>query len=187
MNAPIDPKLFSLAEQHALNGEAGTSILAANFGAAEMFSWIGSGAATQMFRSQHARLLALATSILGNVEREMTPASALDARTSFLAFMVNLRQHQTIEDRMLREALSKDSRTRLTMEQFEREMMSLSGEVASLSRRYPTVSAILAAPGREFSQACIDLFSRIEDRFRREETDLFPALERATRPAIVAA
>ena len=181
MNAPIDPTLLSLAEQHALQGDSGAALLAGNFGAAEMFSWIGSGALTQMFRSQHARLRALTASILGNVEREMTPASALDARTSFLALVVNLKQHQTIEDAMLRQALSKDSHMRLTMEQFEREMLSLMGEVASLSRRYPTVSSILSAPGREFSQACIELFNRLEDRFRREESDVFPALERATR------
>ncbi len=117
----------------------------------------------------------------------MTPGSALDARQSFLAFVVNLKQHQTIEDSMLRQALSNDSRARLTMEQFEREMMSLSAEVSSLSRRYPTVSAILAAPGREFSQSCIELFGRIEDRFRREEAELFPAYERATRQSITTA
>lgn len=187
MNAPINPQLLSTASQHALIGEVDASLMNSNFSAAGMFSWIGNGVPTQMFRSQHASLVSMASSILGNVERAMTPATALDARQTFMMFVVNLKQHQTAEDTMLRQALAKDSRARLTMEQFEREMLSLSGEVASLSRRYPTVSAILAAPGREFSQSCNELFARIEDRFRREETDLFPLFERAFRPMSTAA
>jgi hypothetical protein len=76
----------------------------------------------------------------------------------------------------------------MVVEQFEREMAPLLTELAALARHYPSARSILRAPRGEFAQAASALFTRLRDRFRREERDLFPAYDRGARdPAVLQA
>ena len=151
------------------------------FGPVALTNFATNPGGAHLFRQQHELLGGLMNTILVATERDVAGQSPVVARTALTILNTRLPLHQSLEDALIHSALGNEPRASMLAEQFERDMVPLLSDLASLSRRYPTASSILQAPPGEFAQACAGLFSRLRERFRREERDLFPAFDRATR------
>ena len=159
-------------------GATGEARLADAFGPVTLAAFAQNPTGAHLFRVQHELLVQLMSRVVSSTEGEVGPESALQARTALTTLTTLLPVHQSLEDSLVHRSLSGETRARMLAEQFEREMVPLAAEVAALSRRYPVASSILSAPRGEFAAAASGLFSRLQERFRREERDLFPALDR---------
>jgi len=148
------------------------------FGPVALASFASNPNGAHLFRVQHERLTSLMTSILAATEVEVTGALSVAARSHLTTLATLLPLHQSLEDGLVHRALAPEPRVRMVAEAFEREMAPLLAELAALSRRFPSASSILSAPNGEFAQACSGLFSRLQERFRREERDIFSAYDR---------
>jgi len=158
---------------------AGEARFADAFGPVTLSSFAQNPSGAHLFRVQHEMLVQLMARVVSSTEGDVRPESALQARTALTTLTTLLPVHQSLEDSLVHRTLAGESRVRMLAEQFEREMVPLGAEVAALSRRYPVATLILAAPRGEFAAAASGLFSRLQERFRREERDLFPSFDRA--------
>jgi hypothetical protein len=160
-------------------GAAGEARFADAFGPVTLATFAQNPSGAHLFRVQHEMLVQLMARVVSSTEVDVGPESALRARTALTTLTTLLPVHQSLEDSLVHRALVGEPRARMLAEQFEREMVPLGAEVAALSRRYPAASSILVAPRGEFAAAASGLFSRLQERFRREERDLFPSFDRA--------
>ncbi len=159
-------------------GAAGEARFADAFGPVTLATFAQKPSGAHLFRVQHELLVHLMSRAVTSTEGEVGPESALHARNALTTLTTLLPVHQSLEDSLVHSALSGEPRARMLAEQFEREMVPLAAEVAALSRRYPAASSILSAPRGEFAAAASGVFSRLQERFRREERDLFPSFDR---------
>lgn len=157
------------------------------FGPVALTTYAQSPSGAHLFRVQHERLLQLMERIVAKTEGEVTGEGAVDARNALTTLSAQLPVHQGLEDAMVMRLLGAETKVRMLAEQFEREMAPLLTELAALARRYPTPSSILQAPRGEFSQTASSLFTRLRERFRREERDLFPSYDRGSRGSVALA
>ncbi|MEJ6002699.1 hemerythrin domain-containing protein [Paucibacter soli] len=157
---------------HALTRQADA------FGPVALTTFAANPAGSHLFRVQHEQLTALMTSILAATEVDVTGDAGVLARNKLTSLATLLPLHQSMEEGLVHRALSAEPRLRMTAETFEREMSPLVAELAALSRRFPSASSIINSPRGEFAQACSSLFTRLQERFRREERDIFSAFDR---------
>lgn len=166
-----DAKLLARDSADSREGDA--------FGPVALASFAMNPSGAHLFRMQHERLASLMTSILASTEVQITGAGALAARNALTSLTVLMPVHQSLENDLIHRALAGEPRARMMAEQFEREMVPLLSELASLARRYPSPSSIAAAPEGAFVQQAGSLFNKFQERFRREERDLFPVYDRS--------
>lgn len=163
---------------------AGANQHADAFGPVALESFALAPTGAHLFRAQHEAILRLAATIAGCIDAglagEAAGARAVEARTTLTTMVSLLTIHQSLEESLMRRALAGDTRTRLQLEQVEREMAPVMSELASLSRRYPTPSSILGVPAA-FGQAFASLLSKLQERFRAEERELFTVYDRSVR------
>jgi hypothetical protein len=133
-----------------------------------------------LFRVQHEHLAQLMHRVIVGSEGTPTGESAVDARSALTTLTSLLAIHQSLEESLVHRSLAAEPRARMAAEQFEREMVPLMAELGSLARRYPTASSIFHGVKGEFAAAATHLFARLQERFRREERDLFPVFDRVT-------
>lgn len=133
-----------------------------------------------LFRVQHERLISLMKMILASTEKAVDGENAVLARSALTQLSTLLPLHQSLEESFMNRALSSETRTRILAEQFEREMAPMLADLASLARIYPSASSILRSPAGEFAHTCSALFVRLQERFRREERELFASYDRST-------
>lgn len=179
LRLPAPAKDTHMTQIAASSVAAGEARFADAFGPVTLATFAQSPSGAHLFRVQHELLLQLMSRVGAGTEGEVGPETALQARTALTTLATLLPVHQSLEDSLVHRALSGEPRARMLAEQFEREMAPLSAEVAALSRRYPTASSILFAPRGEFAAAASGLFTRLQERFRREERDLFPSFDRS--------
>jgi hypothetical protein len=164
--------------------DSGNQQLADAFGPAALESFALSPGGAHIFRAQHEAILRSATAITTCIEAgfvdEAAGERALQARETLTTMVSCVLIHQSLEQSLMRRALSGDPRTRMQIEQFERDGVPVVSELAGLARRYPTPSAILRAPA-EFSQGFASVLSKLQERFRGEERELFTAYDRSVR------
>lgn len=156
------------------------------FGPVTLAAYAMSPSGAHLFRMQHERLAGLMTSILASTERQVTGAGALAARNALTMLTVLMPVHQSLENDLIHRSLAGEPRARMMAEQFEREMVPLLAELASLARRFPSPSAIAAAPAGAFAHQAGSLFNKLQERFHREERDLFPVYDRSVQGATAA-
>ena len=133
-----------------------------------------------LFRVQHERMAQLMRRVVVGSEGVLSGESVVDARSALTTLTSLLSIHQSLEESLVHRSFAAEPRARMIAEQFEREMVPLMAEMGSLARRYPTASSILHGSKGEFTAAAGHLFARFQERFRREERDLFPAFDRIT-------
>lgn len=171
----------------AVDASAGVNRLADAFGPVTLASFAQNPTGAHLFRSQHELLQQQMAAVSRQCASEINPEAALEARIAINWLSSLLPIHQSLEDSLIHRLLSSEPRSRMIAEQFEREMVPLGGEWAAYTRRYPTASSIFHAPAGEFAAASSALFSRLQERFRREERDLFPVYDRLASGAMLAA
>lgn len=157
---------------------AGVDRLADAFGPVTLANFAQNPSGAHVFRAQHELLSQLMAAVLRHAEAAISGEAAYQARVALTSLTSLLPVHQGLEDALVHRSLAADPRARMMAEQFEREMAPLVAELASLSRRFPTASSILHSPKGEFVSAVQGFFTRLQERFRREERDLFPAFDR---------
>jgi hypothetical protein len=147
--------------------------------ALETFALNPTGA--HLFRAQHGVLLGVAAQVTSNFDAGLASAqgaAALDARNGLTRLHSLFSVHQDLEVAILRRTLQSDPRARAQMDQLEREMAPLSSELAAISRRFAAPSYILAN-AEAFTNAFSSLHIKLQERFRAEERELFPAFDKS--------
>lgn len=155
--------------------------------ALEAFALAPNGA--YLFRAQHQVVVGRVDEILACVDGmagDDRPGQALAARNALTSLIAALNIHQALEATAFRRAFGADARQRMPIEQAEREMAPVLAELASLSYRFATPSAILGAPA-EFGRLAAEAFTKLTSRFRAEERDLYPVFERAVGAGVAGA
>ncbi|MFK4705786.1 hypothetical protein ABIC83_002625 [Roseateles asaccharophilus] len=148
------------------------------FGPVTLTAFASNPNGSHVFRAQHAHLTRLMAGVLAAAEAGLDGERAVVIREGLTSLSTLLQLHQSLEDGLVHRALSAEPRSRMMAETFEREMAPLVAEVASLSRRFPTPSSIMASSKGEFATLCGNLFTRLKERFGREERDIFSAYDR---------
>ena len=142
----------------------------------------------RLFRLQHQKIISGLLSVISDSELLVEPTvrssearvNAIQARHRLTEVSVMLALHQQVEEESLRSVLSGEPRSRMLVDQAEREMGPIRATLGAVLRRYPTPSSVLDAP-REFSDACSDIMVKLEAQLKDEERDLFSLYDRATR------
>lgn len=148
------------------------------FGPVTLGAFAQNPARAHLFRVQHEVLLTYAAKLMSFVEPTATAEAALQARLTLTTLSSLMPIHQSLEEAVMRSVLSGEPSSRMLVEQFERDMAPLAHELAALGQRYPTASSICRAPQGEVAIAVTAFVTRLTDRMRREERELFPALDR---------
>jgi hypothetical protein len=151
------------------------------FGPVALATFALNPSGAHFFRAQHEQIirsLDLIADILSHGLGRSSLDAALRIRTELTCIVEMIHVHQSAEEFIIRRALESEPRLRMTAEQFERQMIPLMAEFSNLGRSFVTPSAILAAPN-EFAQEFTSLYSRIQERFKTEERELFSAYDRA--------
>lgn len=142
----------------------------------------------RLFRLQHQKIISSLLSVISDSELLIEPTvhgtearvNAVKARHKLTEVSVMLALHQQVEEESLRSVLSGEPRSRMLVDQAEREMGPIRAAMGSVLRRYQTPSSVLLAP-REFSEACSSIMVKLEAQLKDEERDLFSLYDRATR------
>ena len=154
--------------------------LADSFGSVALAQFAADPNSAHLFRAQHEHIIRaldeLTTLCTEPVQNPLD--TALKVRNMLTSIRVLVSMHQTLENNVTHQVVATDPVLRIQAEQFEREMVPLLAELASLSKRYPAPSTI-AADMHGFMRASADLFTRMRERYRREEREAFPAFDRA--------
>lgn len=158
---------------------AGEARFADAFGPVTLASFAQKPTGAHLFRVQHGLLIKLMGSVVSGAEGDVDAESALRVRADLTTLTSLLPIHQSLEDSLVHRALSSEPRARMVAEQFEREMAPLAAELSALARRYHSASSILYAPKGEFASVAGAISARLQERFRREERDLFPSFDRS--------
>lgn len=149
------------------------------FGPVALANYATKATGAHLFRAQHEHLVRLMTAIVVGTERDVTGPLAVAARINLTTLTTLLPLHQALEDNLVFRGVEQEPRSRMVAETFEREIAPLLAELAALSRRYPSASSIYLSLKGEFTHACAGLFTRLHERFKREERDMFPLYDRA--------
>ena len=130
-------------------------------------------------KRQHAEIDAAMADAMRAIDGEL-PASDMGSVATLLSEISSMiDDHLRTEDGEVYEALIKydDPEIKRAATQFHKNLGGLAEEFASYFKRYGSQAAIDANPGL-FSYETRRLFERMRYRMQREETDLYPLLER---------
>lgn len=154
--------------------------LADSFGSVALAQFAADPNSAHLFRAQHEHIIRMLDELttLCSEQVQNPLDTALKARNMLTQIRVLASMHQTLENNVTHQVVATDPVLRISAEQFEREMVPLLAELSALSKRYPAPSTI-AADLHGFTRASGELFTRLRERYRREEREAFPAFDRA--------
>lgn len=135
--------------------------------------------ATDTFRRQHNELLAVAGEISKLLDAEKLAQDAQAARLLIGDLSGKLKVHLAMEDKSLYPKLLEDSDRQVsdTAKRFVDEMGGIAKVFGEYLDHWPNSRAIQLAPG-QFVKETNDLFGALASRIKRENSQLYPLLDR---------
>lgn len=136
-------------------------------------------AKSDMFRRQHQELLELVKQMEAMLQVSTLPTKAKEVRTLLSTLIGKLNVHLAMEDQSLYPSLkaAPDEKLRNLGRRFVDEMGGIKSAVEAFSKTYGGATAIAAAPDA-FVKGINDLFAVLRKRIKREDDELYPALDR---------
>lgn len=129
----------------------------------------------QLFRAQHAELLAKASALVDASEAD--PDGVAGLASGLMDLMSKLSLHLTLKRGVMGKQMSSDPRGRAVFDQFDRDIAPLRQRAAELAKAYASPSQI-AARSHEFKADILEFRALLDERFRSEERDLFSEFDR---------
>jgi hemerythrin-like domain-containing protein len=135
-------------------------------------------AVTDLLRKQHADL----ATVIGQIDATLNPArlaqGANDAQRLLAGLLGKLSMHFAMEDNVLYPSLTKhtDATVRDTGKRFFAEMAGVKPMLEALGKKW-TATEITKKPA-DFCAETKKVFALLSDRLKRENTELYPLLER---------
>lgn len=129
----------------------------------------------QLFRAQHAELLADAASLVDAAEAD--PEGVAELASGLMGLMSKLVLHLTLKRGVMGKQMSSDPRGRAVFDQFDRDVAPLRQRASEVAKAYAAPSQI-AVRLHDFKQDILAIQAMLEERFRAEERDLFTEFDR---------
>jgi iron-sulfur cluster repair protein YtfE (RIC family) len=133
---------------------------------------------TQVFREQHADLLAVATKLKPLLDVSKLKQDASQARAMLNSLAGKLNVHLAMEDKSLYPDLlaGNDPTIKAKAKKFVTEMGGIKETFKSYMGRYPSPEAIAKAPA-EFIKETSEILGVLAKRISAEDTDLYVAVD----------
>jgi iron-sulfur cluster repair protein YtfE (RIC family) len=136
-------------------------------------------AVTEPLRKQHAEIVEAVRAIDAALDPQRLVKNAGEIRNRLSTLIGKLSVHLAMEDKSLYPSLAKhaDAKVRDTGVKFAREMAGVTPAVEAFSQKWS--EAEIAKNAAAFCTETKKLFAVLGDRIKRENTELYPLLERA--------
>ena len=133
---------------------------------------------THMLRTQHDRAEELASDLLLHIERHDRESDCFPVAMTLAKLLGLLKLHLAQEDRVLYPEIlsSEDPELAATARRFKDEMGGLAVALDQFARRWQS-SAAIDERFRDFSIETGDILTKLGERIRRENEELYPMVD----------
>lgn len=131
----------------------------------------------ERFKRQHQEILQRLTGIDASLQHDVA-THATQIVEQLVAICSTLRLHLSIEDMLLYPTLhcSNDPDHAIIASQYRRELQGFSADYAYFIQHWADAASVAAHP-QQFLAEAEPILQRLRERIRREDAELYPALE----------